>query len=254
MSTEVTICKECKIVRGIYRKIFGEILCTKCLLIKKGKPEIQKLAKSVLCEKCHNCFKTTRRKDRVCLQCHNKEYFPITYIKEYKIGINETMTCVTCENIFGEGFDMYVHIKGPLCKKCNSISELLFGKEFWSYSVSTPKDQYDLQGHRLCDIIGCNIYGPHLNNDFNGFFCHIHYKLMKDIRSLIRKDGSIKSQLQEYWIEYEARIQEISLRKNYSIEHMVYANKLYSWLLNIQIDITTLESNYINGLFKNLPL
>jgi hypothetical protein len=221
-------------------------------LARKTESGIQsKIKFKPYCPKCGNVV--GKKKKRLgCAYCSTSVIkVPITYM--YDLILNEITKCITCNVTFSIGDTMRMHLKGPLCKECHKVSYIYFEKEYISDYVNEPGAIYDEYNHRLCDIYGCNVYGITLNNDYMGFFCNYHYKQMRDIRQVIKGKPNT-------WDEYNARMCEISIRKNPSIDHIKYAANLYIWLVDMQninyykhiANIQTIsdpEAAYINNFF-----
>lgn len=244
------LCVDCKVTSAIWRNKYQDILCTKCALNRKALKNESAKPKCLRCGLM--CPKTKYVQLRLCKLCKPHVQGFYTYIKDYIISENEVLKCIICLDEYRAGDVMKVHIKGPLCETCHIFSDKFFGGENVSCSMSSPGDQYDSGNHRLCDIYGCGIYGPNLNNDYNGFFCNQHYSIMKDIRKTIKGNP-------DTYDEYYTRMHEISIRKNHSVDHITYALNLYKWLthrdyLNMSYPFydgsTNNESDYINKLFS----
>ena len=231
------MCTICKKETGKWKEKFTASLCKSCAY--KLKKEIKKEPKKDNKNICGSCGTSiSSSKNKLCSACKRKPIEPSSYINSYTIQKDEEIECVICTSIHTQGYIMKVHIKGMLCNRCHILSENFFGNEKISNSVISDNDQYDNNNNRLCDILGCRIYGKNLNNDYNGFFCNQHFKIIRETRKIIKGNPNT-------YEEYNARLYEIAIRKNISIEHIIYADTLYKWLTNINNE----ESNYINNLF-----
>ncbi len=126
----------------------------------KKKSNFIKHFNNITCHKCTTSANTIKETQRTSF-CGN-----------HTITMNNRCICVICNKTEVHGI-MNIDIKSPSQHICHY--KVLYGpvKEHWSFSVPTLNST---DGHRLCDIKGCSIYGPELNNDFIGFFCNIHYK------------------------------------------------------------------------------
>ncbi len=154
------------------------------------------------------------------------------------------ITCVGCSHTSPPGASMKVHLRGPMCSECH-MTIIMGPQREWLSTDYGYYDLYDFIGNRLCDISGCGVYGPFLNNEFNGFFCNMHCKQMRQLRNIIKSNPDTET-------EYQARVHEIFIRKKECVNHVAYAKNLRMWLDNkVHIDFaidsmfsTTAENRY----------
>jgi hypothetical protein len=178
----------------------------------------------------------------------------------YCYGFN-TRTPITCVSCFTEIIGlMKMHLIGPHCINCHIGVVTGPPREYISTRVRQPHHTCDMDNHRLCDIMGCNVYGMFLNSNYRGLFCNQHYKEMQQIRKQVKDNPNTMT-------EYYARMKEINIRKTQNKQRLLYAYDLLTRIFNthqysdqyiralwVTPMVNESESRYINRLFLCHPL
>ena len=232
---------------------YPQIWCIECGKRIKSPNHTSFANAKVSCIKCQLRIKTQNR-IRITQESRCSSFVGDCIVED------ESMICIACNTEGHLGSLMKMHLCGPYCCECHLIVIKEPPSERESQRVVNDEALYDLDGHRLCDIRQCYTYGAKLNNVYKGFFCNAHYRYMRELRNTIKTHPST-------FIEYDARMQEIAIRKNSSPHHIEYAATLRTWLLNLSTILglheihyiafeggTPDESIYINSLFSTSTL
>jgi len=238
------ICESCNLVVRHTKLRKGRHLCNKCLNIEMG-----------LIVKCNLCTVYTKIKRlfdgycKLCSSCVELEHK--VYKSARTVKYDNSCRCPGCKKIYSAGVIFKNYLDKIYCIHCYNDVLKSIDTEKESHCAS-ERDIYDLERNRLCDIVGCNKFGPHLNNAFNGFFCHKHFEDIKHVRKIMKETSNIVE-------EYNMRVWEINNRKITSVEHISHAHMLYFNITNPRYiyandhlpppGLFSSESEYINTIF-----